>query len=271
VVSEGAFSIRPSAHLKLTTHANLIFIDRNKDNALSVSVLDWLNRRSTAPVARADVESHLDELARRAAGGRSLPEVAQRAGLSTGQLQVVPFLLQHYSFARFPMDGFAVSVDLFNPRNELGVLDTHDQTIFEIFLTEARPGNSFPDLIRAAVDELPVDFVFSGHMTFTARFLNAFHYSPEPLEPGTTPRDFLWPLTFSTRTEADHATLKSHPVARAERRRRGVAIQVFETLSNGNEDDYEAAAHALGLRSVWELRLKEDDPPRPGARRRKRS
>lgn len=260
--------IRPAANLKLSTHANLVFPASEYDPGLAQSLVQWLNARSGNPLAADALQAHLDELARRAGGGRSLEEVAETERVDLGWLQTMPTLFKHFRFGRYEIGEITVSLDIFNPANELELPYSQDHLVLELFYVSGRRIEPFVGLVRGIVDEWPVGFVFGGKAVFTAEFVNGFRYSSTPLDSSARPASFLWPLTFLA-APADEHVPASLPVHFVERRKRGTLIQVFETLSTGNEDDYADAAHALGLRSLWELKFPET-PARPGADRAKK-
>jgi hypothetical protein len=268
VPSKPSNAVRPAANLKLTTHANLVLPGATYDADLVASLLARLNARSTHPLDTPALEAHRDELNRRAAGGRSLREVAEQEGVELGWLQTMPTLFKHFRFGRFEMDDIVVSLDLFNPANELQLPYPQEQLTLELFYVTGRRIEPFVNLVRTLVDEWPISFVFGGRDVFTACFVNGFRYSSTPLEASARPTSFLWPLTFLA-TPADGNVPATLPVHTLDRRKRGVLIQVFETLSTGIEDDYADAAHAMGVRSPWELKFPEM-PPRPGHERAKK-
>jgi hypothetical protein len=109
-------------------------------------------------------------------------------------------------------------------------------------------------LVRDLVGAFRVRFVFGGYSAFVSRYVAWLEQAE--LKAATSmpsPEDLLWPLTYLSECNLDDAELKALPAYHTERIGSGALVQVFEDLVNGHEDKYKATAHALGLRSVWEL------------------
>jgi hypothetical protein len=249
----------PIDRLKSAAHVNLLFATKDFDPKLARRLIDWLNDHSLSPHPPGMLDSHMEELDARRAGGRALDQVAEAT--NTPLLEVRSFkLLDFYRFVPFDMGEAAVSVDVLDAARELEMPSPFEGMVLEVFATygrEDRDGRGKRHLARRLVSELPIEFAFGGHASFTARYAASLHKPQEALDGGTRPQDFLWPLTFSRSREVVERVHDSLPVHHCERLGDGVLIQVFDNLVTGQEEAYRDAAHALGLRSVWELK-----PPR---------
>jgi hypothetical protein len=252
--------------LKSAAHINVVFERHGFDAGVARGVLDWLNTQSVNPIDSESIEAHMRELDRRRAGGWSLDKVAERTGDTL--LEVRSFkLLDHFRFGRYDTGETVVSVDVLDAAGELEMPEPIPGMVLEVFSTygrEDREGVGLRRLTGRIVDVFPVRFAFGGHASFTARYAASLHKPQEALQQGSRPQDFLWPLTFTKEKAVIERMNDKVPVHYVERVADGLLIQVFDNLVTGQEATYREAAHALGLKSIWELK-----PPRP--RRSKRS
>jgi len=260
-----------SKRLKNTTHVNVVFKSPFHEERLR-DLLQWLNTQSVAPVSAEQLQTHLDELRRRQQGLDSLPEMAQKAGKELESF-IPRLFVPSYNFAEFDLGIYRMilSVDLLNAGGELGFPEDVG-SIIEIFWVGAKlpekpetpeerdrcrqlTNERLRQLLKDLVRDFDVRFAFGGYVAFVSRYVAWLERSRSKIKPRRAlPWELLWPLTYLPECELDEAALKALPVHFAERVGSGAIIQVFEDLVNGYEDRYREAAHALGLKSVWELR-----------------
>ncbi len=260
-----------SQWLKNTTHINVVFTAACNTELLR-DLLGWLNLQSTSPATDEQLERHLNQLERRREGLDGLPEMWRISGQMRAVFTTPRHFMRSYTFAEFDLGAgrLIVSLDLLNAGGELGFPDEVGD-VAEIFWVGAKEeaAESSGDrerrrqterarvrqLVRDIVRDFDVRFVFGGHVSFVSRYVRWLQRSRSHVKPRRAlPWEFLWPLTYLPECSLDEAALKGLPVHYAERVASGALIEVFEDLHMGYQDDYVDAAHALGLRAVWELK-----------------
>ena len=242
----------PTANLKNTTHVNLLFAEQGPHPDFLRAFLDWLAKRSLEPLTEETTSAHIDELARRASG-KCLVSVSADTGVSLRDLRFMPVVLRHFSYATIRRPGLDLSLDIFNAADELKLGGEPPTLALELFALDGRTVLPLVEIAKEAAREWPVQYAFGGHHTFAATFAHE-HYAARK-RGVATPRvnDFLWPLTFIRQLgEVDDAVLGTLPVFRVEREGDGIWLWLFEDLYMGHNDDYQAAASAVGLRTLWE-------------------
>jgi len=235
-------------NLKLATHANFVFDDATAIETATDGVLEWLRAHSDNQVSEADIEAHREQIQCRISG-RSLLRIAGDEAIPVNRMRSIPVMLRHVRFCKFQLGSIAVSVDVFNAGNELGLPESFPRNVVEVFFAGGHDVDLFVDVVADLFEAMPVQHVFGGVSSFADRYVAAI--SRDLISGTTRPWEFLWPLTGV----AMEMTLPSgsFPAYREIPKRRGVVIQLFADLWTGSEDDYASAARALGRRSLWEI------------------
>jgi hypothetical protein len=259
----------PTANLKNTKHINLVFSGHRDDRELLREFLDWLVARSTQAVSDTAKRAHLDELERRRSG-KNFVTLSTGAGVSLRDLGAMPIVLKHFSYARIQRQGFAVSFDVLNAANELEIGDNPGSLTLELFIIDGRRpiSQGLVALALEAIRDWPVSYAFGGSHTFTADYALAHAYFRST---GTMllTNEFLWPFVFDRHlARISDEALRALPAFRTGRESGGSWIWLFEDLSIGHNDDYVAAAEALGLRTIWSLHAASEAAARFMAGRR---
>lgn len=260
--------------LKNTAHINVAFKESQCDAKLLGEVLYWLNGQSVSPASEDEIRAHLHQLQRRHQGLDGMKEMAEKAGKELGFFVVPRVFMPSYTFAEFDLGvspHLILSVDLLNAGGELGLPEEMGD-VLEFFVVGAKLPEE-PEVLaergkrwqrererlRQLVKDLARDFnvrsAFGGYTSFMGRYVAWHQRSRSKKNPRRAhPWEFLWPLTYLPECSLDEAGLTALPVHHAERVDGGALVQVFEDLHMGYQDKYVQAAHALGLRAVWELR-----------------
>ncbi len=258
--------------LKNTTHVNVAFGTSRCDENLLRELLRWLNGLSVSPASDEQLQAHLDQLERRRRGLDGLIEMAQEAGEKyLSAFQVPRRFMPSYGFAEFDLGTgrLVVSLDLLNAGGELGFPEDAGEIVEIFWVGVKEEAQETPEerqrrwqlererlrqLVKDIVRVFDARFIFGGYVSYVSRYVAWLQKSRSKTKPRRAlPWEFLWPLTYLPRCDLDEAPLKALPVHHAERMGAGALVQVFEDLHMGYQDKYEQAAHALGLRAVWEL------------------
>jgi hypothetical protein len=240
---------RPPAPIKAAFTANFAFDAAAGDLRPAEAVLAWLNGRAVRRVSPEDIQRHLAGLRDRV-GGETGPKRAAANSVDWRLFTAPPIWVREFGFATFDLDGIQVSVDVFNAADE-HQLGEEARNVVELFRVD---GREVTPLVNAAVevmDATDTHLVFGGISFFADMFLGFRQEGPDTRRGALGIADLLWPLMGLRKDYADDV-LAALPVHKVVKARRGVVIQAFADLWTGGKQEYDDAAHRLGLTSFYE-------------------
>lgn len=200
------------------------------------------------------LDAHLDILDQRAAG-LSWTALLHQKGIPR-PLHFNPRVLASAAgLMVFDVDTISVSFDVFNAWNEEGLPGICG---IDLFLVESRQrGRGIPRMSQLAemlAEHLPPSPAFGGDSALLARYVGAVRAGQAKAEPWR----YLWLWNFLPWPFVERARVEQLRVFRTKALPTGAVIQVFEDLTNGQEDVFDEAGRALGLPPIWGLGNSDD-------------